>query len=327
MAHPSDLLYTFIMLVYIIILLIIILLLILYVIFSGIVAHKVYTATLVRTSPEKWGRCCSAPENEEHFRMWNKGLEWAEANKDSCCEVWIENDGFNLCGEYFDFGADRAVIIIPGRSESLMYSYYFAIPYEKAGCNVLVIDIRSHGRSDGKYDYFGVGEDIDTMKWAALLHEKFGNKKVLIHGICMGASTGIQILVRPDCPEYIAGQISEGCYISFYESFKQHMIQRKRPLYPVLPMVMGLIKIHTGVDVGKTRPIDFIQDVKQPFLMLCGRKDLSSLPKRSQELFDKCGSGSKEIVWFEDGVHSHLRIANEEAFDRAIIDFIHKYFD
>ena len=36
-----------------------------------------------------------------------------------------------LIGEYFDFGKDRCVIILPGRCESLMYSYYFAPPYEK----------------------------------------------------------------------------------------------------------------------------------------------------------------------------------------------------
>ncbi|MBR6350661.1 MAG: alpha/beta hydrolase [Lachnospiraceae bacterium] len=291
------------------------------------VAKVVYETTLVRTSPEKWGRCCSAPENEEQLAMWNAGCAWADAHKDKMTEVEIENDGFHLYGEYYDFGCKRAVIIIPGRSESLMYSYFFAPPYEKAGCNVFVIDIRSHGKSDGVYDYIGVGEDRDTMKWAELLHDRFGNEQVLIHGICMGAGTGILILSRPDYPKYIAGQISEGCYISFYESYKRHMIEQKRPTFPVLPMVMSLIKKHTGTDVSKTKPIDYIDKVKVPFLFICGEKDPFSLPEKSRELFAKCGSDKKEIVWFPTGNHSHLRFSNTEGFDQAIIDFVHKYFD
>ena len=57
-------------------------------------------------------------------------------------DVHIVNEGFNLYGEYFDLGFDRAVIIVPGRMESLLYSYYFARPYQEKGFNVFVFDQR-----------------------------------------------------------------------------------------------------------------------------------------------------------------------------------------
>lgn len=290
------------------------------------IAKDVYYDTLVRTSPEKWGRHCSDTTNEEQVIMWERGLAWGEANKDKMTEVEIENDGFQLFGEYYDFGFKKAAIIIPGRSESLMYSYYFAIPYEKAGCNVLVIDIRSHGKSTGKYDYIGVGEDKDTIKWAELLHERFGNEKVILHGICMGAGTGVLVLTNPSCPDYIAGQISEGGFISFAENYKQHMIQDHHPVFPVLQLVMLQIKKHTGTNVNKIRPIDLMDKVKVPYLFICGKNDKFSLPERSKELFAKCGSADKEIVWFEKGAHSHLRINNEDEFDAAIADFVGRHF-
>lgn len=290
------------------------------------IAKKVYFTTLVRTDKQKWGRCCSDTTNEEQVRMWDAGCAWADHHRDVCREVEIENEGFHLYGEYFDFGYDKAVIVIPGRSESLMYSYYFSPPYEKAGCNVLVIDIRSHGNSDGTYDYVGVGENRDVIKWARLLHDELGNQNVIMHGICMGAATGILALLEPGCPDYLAGLISEGGYISFSESYKQHMIYEHRPIFPVLPMVMHLLKKHTGTDEKKIRPIDLIDKVKVPYLFLCSKEDLFSLPQRSQQLYDKCGSPDKEIVWFEKGNHSHLRIANEEAFDEAIGNFVRKHF-
>ena len=289
------------------------------------IAKKVYFETLVRTSPDKWGRCCSDTTNEEQVLMWEAGLAWADSVRDRMTEVEIENEGFHLFGEYYDFGADRAVIIIPGRCESLMYSYYFAPAYQKAGCNVLVIDIRSHGKSSGTYDYVGVGENRDVIKWAELLHDRFGNEKVILHGICMGAGTGILALLDDTCPDYIAAQVAEGGYISFYESYKQHMIYEHRPVFPVLPMVMHQLKKHTGTDERKIRPVNLIQNIRVPYLFLCSKKDPFSLPERSRQLYALCGSEHKEIVWFEEGNHSHIRVADEEAFDSAIAAFIHKY--
>ncbi len=289
----------------------------------GKIAKIVYRETLVRTSPDKWSRCCQAPENEEHLLMWNRGLEFAKAHSDLMHEVMVENDGLKLYGEYYDFGYDKAAIIVPGRTESLMYSYYFAIPYYKAHCNILVIDLRAHGKSDGMYDV-DPGESDDLLLWISLLQEQFGMKDIILHGICIGAGTCIQILSGQNPPSCVRAFISEGGYVSFPESYRQHMRQLHRPVYPIMPMVMHLIKQHTGCDVYKTRPIDFIDKVHVPTLFLCGMKDLSSLPEKSQQLFDKCGAAQKELVWFEEGAHSHLRIANEDKYDNAVISFLEK---
>ena len=136
-------------------------------IFMYYVSWRVYQGTL-------------EPENAEQLEMWNRGLSWAESvgidtkgtaggvlkEYGNISDIVIENDGFRLYGQYIDLGFDRAVIIIPGRCESLMYSYYFAKPYQEAGFNILVIDIRCHGLSTGKYDYVGIGEDSDMIAWA-----------------------------------------------------------------------------------------------------------------------------------------------------------------
>ncbi|MBO5783957.1 MAG: hypothetical protein J6R33_03200, partial [Clostridia bacterium] len=45
------------------------------------IADRVYKEHLVKTSPDKWGRVCSAPDNEEQMAMWESGCAWAEENK------------------------------------------------------------------------------------------------------------------------------------------------------------------------------------------------------------------------------------------------------
>lgn len=287
------------------------------------IAKKVYNNQLVRTEPEKWGRVCSAPDNEEQLKMWNDGIAWMEPNRSRITEVSVESDGFMLYGEYFDYGSDRCVIILPGRCESLIYSYYFAEPYEKAGFNILVVDTRCHGKSEGKYNTIGVKESHDVLKWAELVHDKFNNKEVYIHGICIGTSSGIYAMINKNCPDYLKGLVTEGCFVSFRETFKRHMMADNRPLFPVLDMVMLLINKHTGTNVYKDKPIRAIKHINPNarILFLYGKKDIFSIPEKSQKLFDACSATDKQLVWFEKGGHSHLRINNTEEYDNAIIKF------
>ncbi len=287
------------------------------------ISKKVYREQLVRTDKNKWGRVCSAPDNAEQLAMWNSGIEWAKANKDAVKEVEIENEGFKLYGEYYDFGAKRCVIIIPGRCESLMYSYYFAPPYQKANFNVLVIDTRCHGKSDGTYNTIGVKESSDIIAWSKFANEHFGNLEIYYHGICIGTASAIFAMINKECPSFVKGFVTEGCFVSFRETFKRHMIADKRPLFPVLDLVMLHINRHTKTNVYVDKPIRAIKKIKKDarVLFLYGERDIFSLPEKSQKLFKACSAEDKKIVWFSKGGHSHLRINNTEEYDNAIIDF------
>ena len=290
------------------------------------IAKNVYEDQLVRTSPEKWGRSCSFPDDAEQVQMWDDGIVWMEKNRERITELQIENDGLQLFGQYFDFGKDRCVIILPGRCESLIYSYYFAPPYEKAGFNVLVIDTRCHGKSDGKYNTIGVKESGDVLAWAKLVHEQLHNREVYIHGICIGTSSGLLAMKEGRCPAYLRGLVTEGCYISFPETFKRHMIALKRPRFPVLQLAMWQIYRHTGTNVYRHKPITAIRKISPDcrVLFLYGEKDIFSIPKKSRQLFKACVARDKKLVWFERGGHSHLRINNTEKYDQAIIDFFER---
>lgn len=287
------------------------------------IAKRVYKELLVRTSPDKWGRTCSFPDDKEQVQMWNDGIAWMEQNRSRITELQIENDGLKLFGQYFDFGADRCVIILPGRCESLVYSYYFAPPYEKAGFNILVIDTRCHGQSDGIYNTIGVQESKDILAWAKLVHEQFGNREIYFHGICIGTSSGLFALRSKDAPAYLRGLVTEGCYISFSETFKRHMMALKRPIFPVLQLAMMQIYLHTGTNVYRDKPISAIKQLKPDcrVLFLYGEQDIFSIPEKSRQLFAACSAKDKTLVWFDKGGHSHLRINNTEKYDRAIIDF------
>ena len=288
------------------------------------IAEKVYKINLVKESKEEWGRCCSAPENEEQLSMWNTGCAWAETVKDKKTDVHIVNDGLNLYGEYYDFGYDRCAIIIPGRCECLMYSYYYAIPYANSNCNVLVIDMRAHGLSDGEFSTVGVKESGDLDAWIKLLEEKFNQKNIVLHGICIGSSTVLIESVYGEHKDNIKNIITDGCYIAFSESFRMHIIDTGHPWFPVNFLVMKKIKKYTGTDVYKDTPLKLVKKLgnDKSYLCLAGKLDKFSVPKNTQRLYDACVVNNKKLVWFDKGAHSHIRINNTEAYDKAIKDFL-----
>lgn len=292
--------------------------------FTAKIARMQYENLLVRTSPDKWSRECSAPEIEEHYKMYCDGVEWANKNENYKKEVAVTSDGLKLCGEYFDFGYKKAVIIIPGRNEGLRYSYYFAPPYAEIGYNVLVIDIRAHGLSEGKYDSLGWHEQNDMLRWMELLVNDYNIEKIVLHGLCIGAATAIYTAANNDCPAELSSIILEGPFTSFYDVLKQRMKTNHKPIFPVRDQITYYIKKYSKTNIKKEAPINLAKDVNIPTLFICGREDVSSIPEKCEKLYNEISCSVKDLVWFDKGAHSHLRVNNLEGYDEAIKNFIKK---
>ncbi len=291
------------------------------IIFTMIVAYIIFKTLLKRDKPEKWNHSYSMPDDPEIVKMFDTGALWREKYINNCDQIYIQNDGLKLYGEYFDFGFDKAVIIIAGRMECCIYSCYFAEPYQKQGYNVLVVDGRAHGFSEGKYNCLGQKEYRDLIAWGKMLHDEKGVQSIVLHGVCIGASASLFTITAEECPEYFEAITVEGMYKNFIESTKNHMKKDKRPIFPFLYEVALLIRLVIGVDAMSDGPYKRIKKLKKPILFLHGKQDLFSLPKDVIKLYDDC-STNKRIVWFEKGPHSRLRINNTEQYDNAITEFL-----
>ena len=282
-----------------------------------------YVILLVRTRKTKWTRKCSLPKDKEITDMYYIGLDWAAKYEKYKREVDVYSGKYHLFGEYFDFGFDKAALIIAGRTETLLYSYYFAEPYRASGYNILVIDNRSHGKSSGRRNSLGYNEHKDILRWCQMLHDDFGNKQIFMHGICIGASNALFALTADNSPDYLQGMVSEGMFTTFYESMYHHIKDFKKPVYPAIAEVRGYIKLFTGYDIKKDGPIFRIHKLKKPILMLQSKEDRYSLPEKAKELYNECNS-PKRLVYFEKGRHSHIKINAPEKYDKVIIDFLNE---
>ncbi len=281
--------------------------------------------TLVRKDGEHWGRALSPDAPPKQKEMYAIGASWSEANKAFKKDVHIVNEGLNLYGEYYDFGADKAVMILSGRTESLIYGYYFAIPYAKAGFNVLVFDPRSHGLSDGKYNTVGFDESKDAVAWASFLEKEQGVKSIVFHGICIGSAAGMLAITSESCPKAVTAMVTEGMFANFRYSMINHFKERNCNFPTLMFFTDYWFKRYTGHSMKKG-PIDRIGSLNKPILMLQSKKDPYSTHQKASLLFERCGSNDKTLVLFEEGGHSMLRITDTEKYDNAISEFIARVF-
>lgn len=291
-----------------------------------IIPAAIYVILLVRTRKSKWKRKCSLPKDKEIREMFDIGTAWADKYDNDKREVDIHNGKYHLFGEYFDFGNDKAAVIIAGRTESLLYSYYFAEPYRAAGYNVLVIDNRAHGKSSGVINSLGYREYTDILVWSRMLHDEYGNRQIFLHGICIGASNALFALTSEECPDYMQGMVSEGMFTDFYDSLRNHIKEVKQPVQPALSEIRGYIRLFSGYDIKKDGPVFRIHKLNKPILMLQSRQDAYSLPEKAKELFAACHA-PKRLVYFKKGAHSHIKINAPEKYDKTIIDFLREICD
>ena len=291
-----------------------------------VIVIVIFCNTIYRNPRQKRTRECTNINDESQMRMFAEGISWANRYNDKTEELRIFNDGLNLYGEYIDFGYEKCAVILQGRTESLLYSYYFADVYAKNGYNILVIDVRAHGLSDGACQTAGIKESDDLVVWIKLINSKYNIDDFTIHGICVGGATAIYAYakLKNEGNNLIKRIVTDGLFQSYYEIFKRHFIMLKKPAFPALQMVFFLTYLFTGARLFSETPMKYMKDIDIPILFIWSEKDIFSIASKSKELFDACASAYKEIYFFPEGKHSHVRSTQEAAYDQVISDFLNK---
>lgn len=292
-------------------------------ILSYIVAsYLVYVKTLSRRSKDNWSRDIPQFIDDESLRMYDIGRKWSEKHLSSKKDVHIVNEGLNLYGEYYDFGKKACVMILSGRTESLRYGYFFATAYSDY-CNVLVLDPRAHGKSDGEYNTVGFEESKDILAWSKYAEVELKMESIIYHGICIGAAGGMFAATNDDCPKAVKAIVTEGMFPNFGESMKNNLIEKKKPIFIFYNMINWWMKYYTGHSMNYG-PIDVIHKLDKPLLMLQSKEDLYSKVDYAEKLYNLASSKIKKLVLFDHGAHSKVKINNMEKYDLEIKEFLEK---
>jgi len=298
----------------------------------------IFLKTTYRSPFKKRVRECTQKNDKLQMSMFSEGVAWADKFKEKKELLHIRNEsgrgmdaGLNLYGEYINFGFDKCAIILQGRSESLLYSYYFAEVYAKNEHNILVVDVRSQGLSDGLYQTGGIKESDDVILWIKHINEKYNITDFTIHGICIGAATAVYAYkkLKNEGNSLLKRIVTDGLYKNYYKFFKAHAKVLKAPILPVIyaatKAAFFLIFILAKVRPFKETPLKCMKDIDIPILFICGLMDKFSIKPDSEELFEVCVSEFKEICFFPKGRHSYVRASQKVEYDELIAKFLQKH--
>ena len=101
-------------------------------------------------------------------------------------------DGLRLHGQLVQQPESKGTILLfHGYRSSWVIDFSIVLPYyHSLGYDLLVVDERAHGQSEGDYITFGVRERRDVVTWAQYAAMHFGPAHPLIlDGLSMGAAT------------------------------------------------------------------------------------------------------------------------------------------
>ena len=219
--------------------------------------------------PEKYG------ERGRFFAAINAGEKWFLSHYTEIVTT-VAYDGLKLSAYRFDVpGSDRLIICFHGYRSAAFHDFgVVSKQYTSMGYNLLAVDQRSHGNSDGKYIGFGVPESRDVLTWIEYARRIYGDGiKIWLDGISMGAST-VMFAAGSELPDNVRGIIAD-CGFTSPKEIMTHVLRRDYhlPPFPLINLISPLSKLIAGYAFDEISSLDTLRQNKIPLLLLHGSAD------------------------------------------------------
>lgn len=207
-----------------------------------------------------------------------KNLDTAIAEFDSASfeEVSItSHDGLKLAGRYYHIKEGAPLEIqCHGYKGNAIRDFCGSWKIAKdAGRNVLLIDERCHGKSQGHTITFGILEQKDVRSWIDYANRRFGNIPILLSGVSMGAAT-VLMAAGQNLPENVKAVVADCPYDAPSSIIKKvlgkDMGMPVKPLYPLIRMG-GML--YGKFDLDADSPVEAVKRAKVPILLIHGDDD------------------------------------------------------
>ena len=267
------------------------------------------------------------PEGEQ-YEPYNEGLlktiermlpEFYE-------EIYITaKDGIRLYGKYYELYKNAPIVLFfhGYRSSSIRDGNGLFALCKKYGYNILMIDQRAHGKSEGKTMTFGVLERYDVLNWVEYVIERMGkDAEIVLAGISMGAAT---VLMASDLelPDNVKGIMADCPYSSPKEILNCVLESLKFPAGVVYPLARWSAMIYGRVDIEQASAKDAVKSCKVPILFIHGDDDRFVPCSMSRQCYDACG-GDKRLVLVKNAGHGISYCVDGELYEREVMAFMEK---
>ncbi len=244
--------------------------------------------------------------------------------KNRPCEfVTIQSsDGLTLSGRYYHL-ADKAPLAIGfhGYKSSWLTDFCGGADITfQMGHNLLLVDERAHGKSQGRSITFGIKERQDLLRWVEYAIERFGpDVKILLYGVSMGGATVI-MASELELPVNVKGIVAD-CPYDEPSNIIKRVLGSKQALYPLIRLG-GML--YGRFDLESDSPIKALASIRIPILLLHGDRD-DFVPLEMSRNLQHAAPEKIELHIIPGAGHARNQITNPQLYGKILTEFAKKH--
>lgn len=234
-------------------------------------------------------------------------------------------DGLTLSGRYYHVkdGAPLDLCFHGYRSHPLTdfsggSELSFAMEH-----NLLLVDQRAHGKSQGKTISFGILERQDVLCWTEYAIHRFGDDvRILLYGVSMGGAT-VLMASELELPSNVKGIVADCPYVKPLDIILYVGKDTSFPQKLIKPFTLMGAKIYGGFDLLEADAVRAVQNTKVPILIIHGEADKYVPCDMSAE----AEAANPEMVsrfTFPEAAHGISYLVDTRRYHTIVRDFVQK---
>ena len=196
--------------------------------------------------------------------------------------------------------------------------------YKYLGCNVLLINQRSYGNSEGDYTSLGWKESIDIYRWIHYIVKNYPNANIILWGISMGGAS-VLLTSSMKLPKNVKLCISDCAFNNFVDLCKEIIKKTKLTkliFYPIIHSMITSSRLHNTYINFSIK--NYIKNTKIPILFIHGISDELINFKHAITLF-KSYPNDKRLLLVKYADHCKASIYAQDLYWSTIYDFAKNY--
>lgn len=234
-------------------------------------------------------------------------------------------DGLKLFARYYHL-SDSAPIQIQFhgyRSTAVRdFSGGFSLA-RKMGRNLLVVDQRAGGKSEGTTICFGIKEKYDCLEWIKYALERFGDVPIMLTGVSMGAAT-VLMASELDLPENVKCIVADCPYSSPEEIIALQCKEMGIPPKIGMPFVRLGARLFGNLKLSGEGAEKAVRNTKVPILLVHGEEDDFVPCYMSEKIY----SANPKMITFEtfpNASHGISFLVDTERYEKLYYSLFEKY--